>query len=155
MFMTNDTLPLHAAPAFHRLAKSSGSTGNIDCTYCFFLSKDALYPIDTPRMSDDTLESHIRQLLESHRTLTVTYLFFPHARPAMQTTRQRLRAGHPPSEVMALAAAEGGPYLRTSNVCPEHRPEAALEKRSNTSMGFRRAMRTPLITQANINTQSN
>ncbi|MEY3034176.1 MAG: hypothetical protein RLZ86_798, partial [Actinomycetota bacterium] len=29
---------------FHLLAKPTGATCNLDCTYCFFLSKDALYP---------------------------------------------------------------------------------------------------------------
>ena len=56
-----------APPRFHLLAKPSGSTCNIDCRYCFFLSKEALYPNDRHRMSDATLEAYIRQLLESHR----------------------------------------------------------------------------------------
>ncbi len=56
-----------APPRFHLLAKPSGSTCNIDCKYCFFLSKEALYPNDRHRMSDATLEAYIRQLLESHR----------------------------------------------------------------------------------------
>jgi uncharacterized protein len=59
-------------PAFHLLAKPSGSTCNIDCTYCFFLSKDALYPGDRQRMSEATLEAYLRQLLEAHRTPQVT-----------------------------------------------------------------------------------
>jgi uncharacterized protein len=70
--MTDETLPIHAPPRFHLLAKPSGSTCNIDCSYCFFLSKDALYPNEKHRMSDATLETYIRQLLESHRTPTVT-----------------------------------------------------------------------------------
>ena len=65
-------LPASTPPAFHLLAKPSGSTCNIDCTYCFFLSKEALYPNDTHRMSEATLETYIRQLLESHRTPQVT-----------------------------------------------------------------------------------
>jgi uncharacterized protein len=59
-------------PRFHLLAKPSGSTCNIDCKYCFFLSKEALYPNDRHRMSDATLEAYIRQLLESHRLPEVT-----------------------------------------------------------------------------------
>jgi len=62
----------HAPPGFHLLAKPSGSTCNINCTYCFFLSKEALYPNDKSRMSHQTLETYIRQLLESHRAPTVT-----------------------------------------------------------------------------------
>jgi uncharacterized protein len=59
-------------PGFHLLAKPSGSTCNIDCTYCFFLSKESLYPSDRHRMSQETLETYLRQLLESHRTPQVT-----------------------------------------------------------------------------------
>ena len=72
--MTADTLPVNipSPPSFHLLAKPSGSTCNIDCTYCFFLSKDALYPNEKHRMSEDTLDAYIRQLLESHRTPEVT-----------------------------------------------------------------------------------
>ena len=61
-----------APPGFHLLAKPSGSTCNIDCTYCFFLSKEALYPNEKSRMSEATLEVYIRQLLESHRAPQVT-----------------------------------------------------------------------------------
>jgi uncharacterized protein len=65
-------LPADGPPGFHLLAKPSGSTCNIDCTYCFFLSKEALYPNDKSRMSQATLEAYIRQLLESHRVPQVT-----------------------------------------------------------------------------------
>ena len=61
-----------APPRFHLLAKPSGSTCNIDCKYCFFLSKEALYPNEKHRMSPATLEVYIRQLLESHRDPEVT-----------------------------------------------------------------------------------
>src|ERR1700704_2841897 len=69
---SDDTRPVSGPPAFHLLAKPSGSTCNIDCTYCFFLSKEALYPNESHRMSERTLETYIRQLLESHRTPQVT-----------------------------------------------------------------------------------
>ena len=59
-------------PTFHLLTKPSGSTCNLDCTYCFFLSKELLYPGDRFRMADDMLETYLRQLLESHRTPEVT-----------------------------------------------------------------------------------
>lgn len=65
-------MPDAGPPGFHLLAKPSGSTCNIDCTYCFFLSKEALYPNDRSRMSTATLEAYIRQLLESHRVPEVT-----------------------------------------------------------------------------------
>jgi uncharacterized protein len=67
-----ETLPKNAPPRFHLLTKPSGSTCNLDCTYCFFLSKEALYPNSKSRMAEETLENYIRQLLEAHRTPTVT-----------------------------------------------------------------------------------
>ncbi len=66
--VSDDTLPMQSPPCFHLLAKPSGSTCNIDCAYCFFLSKEALYPNEKHRMSDETLEAYISQLLDSHRT---------------------------------------------------------------------------------------
>jgi len=51
--------------AFHLLAKPTGAKCNLDCTYCFFLSKEMLYPGDRFRMSDQMLETYIRQLLEA------------------------------------------------------------------------------------------
>ena len=53
-------------PSFHLLAKPTGAICNLDCTYCFFLSKEVLYPGDRFRMSDDVLEAYIRQLIEAH-----------------------------------------------------------------------------------------
>ena len=63
--------PENAPPAFHLLAKPTGATCNLDCTYCFFLDKEALYPGSRFRMSDTTLEQYIRQLVESHQADTV------------------------------------------------------------------------------------
>jgi uncharacterized protein len=53
-------------PPFHLLAKPTGATCNLDCKYCFFLSKEKLYPGDRFRMSDEMLDTYIRQLLETH-----------------------------------------------------------------------------------------
>ncbi len=52
--------------AFHLLAKPTGATCNLDCKYCFFLSKDSLYPNERTRMSDDVLEQYIQQRLAQH-----------------------------------------------------------------------------------------
>ena len=60
--------PKNAPPAFHLLAKPTGAVCNLDCKYCFFLSKEALYPGSSFRMSDEVLEAYIRQLLAAHRT---------------------------------------------------------------------------------------
>ena len=70
------TLPVDRPPTapayFHVLSKPSGPICNLDCEYCFFLSKEALYPNDRFRMADDVLEAYIKQLLESHETPVVT-----------------------------------------------------------------------------------
>jgi uncharacterized protein len=66
------TVPAGAPSSFHLLAKPTGAVCNLDCTYCFFLSKDALYPGETSRMSSATLEAYISQLIEAHTTPEVT-----------------------------------------------------------------------------------
>ena len=53
-------------PAFHLLAKPTGAVCNLDCSYCFFLSKEMLYPGSRFRMADELLETYIRQLVEAH-----------------------------------------------------------------------------------------
>jgi uncharacterized protein len=53
--------------AFHLLAKPTGAICNLDCSYCFFLSKEMLYPGSRFRMADELLETYIRQLIEAHR----------------------------------------------------------------------------------------
>jgi len=63
---------IKAPPAFHILAKPTGAVCNLDCKYCFFLSKEELYPGSPFRMEDDTLEAYIRQLIEAHRVPEVT-----------------------------------------------------------------------------------
>ena len=66
-------LTMPGGPAsYHVLAKPTGPICNLDCEYCFFLSKEMLYPGDRFRMADELLETYIRQLLESHRTPQVT-----------------------------------------------------------------------------------
>jgi serine-type anaerobic sulfatase-maturating enzyme len=55
-----------AAAGFHLLAKPTGAVCNLDCSYCFFLSKEMLYPGSRFRMAEDLLETYLRQLIESH-----------------------------------------------------------------------------------------
>jgi uncharacterized protein len=67
------TVELHSGPAaFHLLAKPTGAVCNLDCKYCFFLSKELLYPDSQFRMTDQVLEAYIQQLLEAHRVPEVT-----------------------------------------------------------------------------------
>lgn len=66
--MPNPSIP----PRIHVLAKPSGATCNLACSYCFFLDKELLYPNSKFRMSEETLETYIQQLIESHRGSEVT-----------------------------------------------------------------------------------
>ena len=64
--------PDRAPDYFHVMAKPSGAICNLDCKYCFFLSKEALYPGSRFRMGEDVLEAYLRQLIESQRAPQVT-----------------------------------------------------------------------------------
>lgn len=60
------TLPAeHPASApFHLMAKPSGPACNLDCTYCFYLDREALFDTRARRrMSPDTLEAYVRQTI--------------------------------------------------------------------------------------------
>ncbi len=81
--MMPTTLPANAPPAFHLLAKPTGATCNLDCKYCFFLSKEMLYPGDRFRMADDMLETYIRQLIESHSTAPEVNIAWQGGEPTM------------------------------------------------------------------------
>ena len=66
---TADGAPLTtggAPAAFHVMAKPTGAVCNLDCEYCFFLSKEMLYPGSRFRMVVELQETYIRQLLEAH-----------------------------------------------------------------------------------------
>ena len=52
--------------AFHVMAKPTGAVCNLDCEYCFFLSKEMLYPGSRFRMAEQLQETYVRQLLEAH-----------------------------------------------------------------------------------------
>ena len=64
---------VRSAPrAFHVMAKPTGAVCNLDCKYCFFLKKEKLYPDSRFRMTDEVLESYIRQTIEAHQVPQVT-----------------------------------------------------------------------------------
>ena len=65
--VSNPTAPVSSGdPApYHLLAKPAGAACNLSCKYCFFLSKEALYPDDHHLMDEWTLEVYLRQLFVS------------------------------------------------------------------------------------------
>ncbi|MEA3337359.1 MAG: anaerobic sulfatase maturase [Chloroflexota bacterium] len=65
--MVNPSSISNVPPAFHLLAKPTGAICNLDCKYCFFLTKEMLYPGSKFRMTDEVLDAYLRQLIESHQ----------------------------------------------------------------------------------------
>ncbi len=64
--------PEMAPPYFHVMAKPTGAICNLDCKYCFFLSKEALYPGSPFRMDHDVMEAYVKQIIESQQAPQVT-----------------------------------------------------------------------------------
>lgn len=62
---------------FQLMAKPSGSVCNIDCTYCFYLEKEHLYPERKSRWKMDgvTLENYIRKNIAAQNHHVVDFLW--------------------------------------------------------------------------------
>lgn len=58
---------------FHIMTKPRGAICNLDCKYCYFLSKERLYPDSDFRMSENLLEEYTRQYIQSQHTTEVTF----------------------------------------------------------------------------------
>lgn len=59
--------------AFNIMVKPRGSICNLDCAYCYFLSKEKLYPDSTFRMSADLLEHYTQQYIAAQQVPEVTF----------------------------------------------------------------------------------
>jgi uncharacterized protein len=56
------------------MAKPIGPVCNLDCTYCYYLEKEKLFPKgENFRMKPDVLESYIRQYCESQTSPEITF----------------------------------------------------------------------------------
>jgi uncharacterized protein len=60
---------------FNMMAKTIGAVCNLNCTYCYYLEKEKLYPADPNRwaMSEKVLETYIAQYIYSCRTPDVHF----------------------------------------------------------------------------------
>ena len=74
---------IDAPPAFHLLAKPTGAVCNLDCSYCFFLSKEMLYPGSRFRMAEELLEQYLRQLIEAHARSPVVTVAWQGGEPTL------------------------------------------------------------------------
>lgn len=60
---------------FSVVAKPTGAACNLDCQYCFFLSKELLYNAQRQQMSDETLERYVAEYLAASPDGEVTMLW--------------------------------------------------------------------------------
>lgn len=56
---------------FHVMAKPVGASCNLNCSYCFYHDKEALYP-HIKLMSDQVLDTYLRQVIQSEPTDQIT-----------------------------------------------------------------------------------
>jgi len=68
---------------FHLMAKPTGAICNLDCDYCFFLSKEQLYPGSPFRMPEAVLEAYLAGLLDAHRGMDEVVVAFQGGEPTM------------------------------------------------------------------------
>jgi uncharacterized protein len=69
--------------AFHVMSKPTGAICNLDCEYCFFLSKDELYPGSGFRMPPEVHEAYIGQLLAAQRGVEEVVVAFQGGEPTL------------------------------------------------------------------------
>lgn len=55
------------------MLKPRGAICNLNCSYCYYLSKEKLYPGSSFRMSDELLEEFIRQYIESQNVPEIVF----------------------------------------------------------------------------------
>jgi len=58
---------------FHVLIKPRGPICNLDCSYCYYLSKEHLYPGSEFRMSEEVLEQFTREYIQSQDVPEITF----------------------------------------------------------------------------------
>ena len=101
---------------FHTLAKPTGALCNLDCRYCFYLDREALYPGSTFRMSDEVLEAWLRQYLGAQQLREIsipwqggepTLMGLDFFRRAVQVARKH----QPPGTVLQHALQTNGLLL--------------------------------------------
>jgi uncharacterized protein len=114
------TRPAGAPPSFHVLAKPSGAICNLDCDYCFFLSKEALqalYPGDRFRMSEELLEHYVRQVIESQTGPAITLAWLGASRRLWASTSSG-ESSTWPSWPLDPAKRSTTPSRRTAHCSP-------------------------------------
>lgn len=63
----------HRPDAFHLMTKPGGAICNLDCDYCYFLSKEMLYPGSRFKMAYELLDTYVRQYIEAQQVPEVNF----------------------------------------------------------------------------------
>ena len=92
-----DVAKMGRAPAFGTMVKPIGSACNLDCHYCYYRDKSEIYGNAMPRMSEELLETYIRQYIQGASQQTITFCWhggeplmagLPFFRKAMELQRK-------------------------------------------------------------------
>ncbi|MCQ2167875.1 MAG: anaerobic sulfatase maturase [Bacteroidales bacterium] len=73
IFTIEDARHFTAPVSFGTMVKPAGSACNLNCRYCYYLEKAGLYRGREPLMSDELLDTYVRQYLEANETGEVTF----------------------------------------------------------------------------------
>ena len=68
-----DVAKMRRAPAFGTMVKPIGSACNLDCNYCYYRDKADIYNGFMPKMSDELLETYIRQYIEGASQQNISF----------------------------------------------------------------------------------
>lgn len=62
-----------SASEFHVMLKPAGPICNLNCTYCYYVTKESLYPNSDFRMSDELLAEFTHQYIEAQQVPEITF----------------------------------------------------------------------------------
>ncbi len=92
-----DVAKMKRPPAFGTMIKPVGSACNLDCHYCYYRDKSEIYGGAMPCMSDELLETYIRQYIEGASQQNISFCWhggeplmagLPFYRKAMELQRK-------------------------------------------------------------------
>ena len=68
-----DVAKMGRAPAFGTMVKPIGSACNLDCHYCYYRDESEIYSNAMPRMSEEMLETYIRQYIQGASQQNISF----------------------------------------------------------------------------------
>ena len=73
MLLLEDAVRITGPAAFNIMLKPAGSLCNLDCHYCYYLDKAEIYGGREPRMTEEMLETVIREYIAANDVPEVTF----------------------------------------------------------------------------------